>query len=180
MKILKTRLDGLLIIEPDVFRDDRGYFFESFNREAFLKLDMDLEFVQDNESRSGKGVLRGLHFQVPPKEQGKLVRVVRGSVVDVAVDLRKKSPTFGKWERVELDGTSKRMLWIPPGFAHGFLTLEDDTVFSYKCTAVYNRESEKGIAWNDPDLAIGWGVTDPILSEKDKKCISFREFNSPF
>jgi dTDP-4-dehydrorhamnose 3,5-epimerase len=180
MKILKTRLDGLLIIEPDVFRDDRGYFFESYNREAFRKLGMDLEFVQDNESRSGKGVLRGLHFQVPPNEQGKLVRVVRGSVVDVAVDLRKKSPTFGKWELVELDDSSKRMVWIPPGFAHGFLTLEDDTVFSYKCTAVYSRESEKGIAWNDPDLAIGWGVKDPVLSEKDKKCISFREFISPF
>ena len=138
MNVIKTGLDGLLIIEPDVYQDERGYFFESFNREKFIKIGLDFTFVQDNESKSAKGVLRGLHFQVPPFEQGKLVRVMKGAVLDVAVDLRKKSPTYGKWDCVELSEKNKRMYWIPAGFAHGFLTLEDDTVFFYKCTAVYN------------------------------------------
>jgi len=180
MKLIRTQLDGLFIIDPDVFRDDRGYFFESYNREKFLNLGLDLTFVQDNESKSGKGVLRGLHFQVPPYQQGKLVRVMKGAVLDVAVDLRKNSPTFGKWEGVELSGQNQRMYWIPPGFAHGFLTLEDDTVFFYKCTAVYNKESERSLAWNDPDLNIHWGINDPVLSERDKQSPLFSSFNTPF
>ena len=180
MKLIKTQLDGLLIIEPDVYQDERGYFFESYNQEKFRNLGMDVTFVQDNESKSMKGVLRGLHFQVPPFGQGKLVRVMQGAVFDVAVDLRKKSPTYGKWECVELSEKNKRMYWIPEGFAHGFLTLENDTVFFYKCTAVYNKESEKSIAWNDPDLNIQWGLTDPVLSERDKTCPGFRNFISPF
>ena len=180
MKLIKTQLDGLLIIEPDVYQDERGYFFESYNQEKFRNLGMDVTFVQDNESKSMKGVLRGLHFQVPPFGQGKLVRVMQGAVFDVAVDLRKKSPTYGKWECVELSEKNKRMYWIPEGFAHGFLTLENDTVFFYKCTAVYNKESEKSIAWNDPDLNIQWGLTDPVLSERDKTCPGFKNFISPF
>ncbi len=180
MKIIKTRLDGLLIIEPDIYQDERGYFFESYNKEKFLTMGLDFTFLQDNESKSAKGVLRGLHFQVPPFAQGKLVRVMKGAVLDVAVDLRKKSPTYGKWEGVELSERNKRMYWIPKGFAHGFLTLEDDTVFFYKCTAVYNKESEKSIAWNDTDLQIQWGTSDPVLSEKDKSCAAFRNFVSPF
>ncbi len=180
MKLIRTQLDGLFIIDPDVFRDDRGYFFESYNWEKFLNLGLDLRFVQDNESKSGKGVLRGLHFQAPPSQQGKLVRVVKGAVLDVAVDLRKDSPTFGKWEGVELSEQNKRMYWIPPGFAHGFLTLEDDTIFFYKCTAVYNKESERSLAWNDPVLDIRWGINDPVLSERDKQSPLFSSFNTPF
>ena len=180
MKLIKTQLDGLLIIDPDVFLDDRGYFFESYNWEKFLNLGLDLRFVQDNESKSGIGVLRGLHFQVPPFQQGKLVRVVKGAVLDVAVDLRKNSPTYGRWEGVELSEQNKRMYWIPPGFAHGFLTLEDDTIFFYKCTAVYNKESERSLAWNDPVLDIRWGINDPVLSERDKQSPLFSSFNTPF
>jgi dTDP-4-dehydrorhamnose 3,5-epimerase len=180
MKIITTTLEGLLIIEPDVYTDDRGYFFESYNREAFRKIGLDQDFVQDNESRSAKGVLRGLHFQVPPHEQGKLVRVVKGAVQDVAVDLRKNSPTYGQHEIIEISGGNKRMMFIPSGFAHGFLTLEDDTVFCYKCTGVYHRESERGILWNDPELNIRWATSAPSLSDKDKNCILFRDFNSPF
>ena len=180
MKLIKTQLDGLFIIDPDVFRDDRGYFFESYNWDKFLNLGLDLTFVQDNESKSGKGVLRGLHFQAPPYQQGKLVRVVKGAVLDMAVDLRKNSPTYGKWEGVELSEQNKRMYWIPPGFAHGFLTLEDDTVFFYKCTAAYNKDSERSLAWNDPDLDIQWGIHDPVLSERDQQSPLFSSFNTPF
>ena len=140
MEIIKTPLEGLLIVKPDVFEDDRGYFFESYNRNAFLAQGIAVDFVQDNESRSKKGVLRGLHFQNPPHAQGKLVRVMRGSVLDVAVDIRKKSPTYGKWSSIMLSGQNKWMYWIPAGFAHGFLTLEDDTIFFYKCTQGYNKE----------------------------------------
>lgn len=180
MKLIKTQLEGLLIVEPDVFQDERGYFFESYNRDKFLAMGLDLTFVQDNESKSGKGVLRGLHFQVPPFEQGKLVRVMHGSVFDVAVDLRKNSMTYGQWAGVELSAKNKRMYWIPPGFAHGFLTLETDTVFFYKCTASYNKESEKSIAWNDKNLNIKWGINDPILSERDKTGPGFNDFITPF
>ena len=132
MEIIKTPLAGLLIIKPDVFEDERGYFFESFNHEKFLTVGLDLKFMQDNESKSRKGVLRGLHFQAPPFAQGKLVRVMRGSVLDVAVDIRRDSPTYGKWESIVLSGQNKWMYWIPEGFAHGFATLEDDTIFFYK------------------------------------------------
>lgn len=180
MKLITTSINGLVLIQPDVFPDARGYFFESFQKAKFLALGIDADFVQDNESMSGKGVLRGLHFQKPPYAQGKLVRVVRGSVLDVAVDLRKASKTYGKWESSVLSADNKLMMWIPEGFAHGFLTLEDDTIFQYKCTNNYNKESECGIIWNDPDLKIEWGTDNPIVSEKDLKGIIFRELKSPF
>lgn len=141
---------------------------------------IDHNFVQDNESKSMKGVLRGLHFQRPPFAQGKLVRVMKGAVLDVAVDLRKSSPTFGQWASIELTEDNKFMYWVPPGFAHGFVTLEDNTVFFYKCTNVYNKESEGSLRWNDPTLNIDWGVAEPLLSEKDKIAPLFDSFKSPF
>jgi dTDP-4-dehydrorhamnose 3,5-epimerase len=180
MKIIKTKIAGLVLVQPDVFTDERGYFFESFQKDKFQKLGIDADFVQDNESMSMNGVLRGLHFQVPPFAQGKLVRVVRGSVLDVAVDLRKNSGTFGKWESVVLSAENKLMLYIPEGFAHGFLVLEDHTIFQYKCTNYYNRESERGIIWNDPDLKIDWGIENPLVSDKDLKGVFFRNYVSPF
>ncbi|RUA24021.1 MAG: dTDP-4-dehydrorhamnose 3,5-epimerase [Bacteroidetes bacterium] len=181
MEIIKTKIQDLYIIKPDVFEDERGYFFESFNKEKFKTLGLDLDFVQDNESKSQKNVLRGLHFQKPPFAQGKLVRVVKGAVLDVAVDLRTNSETYGQWETVELSEENKLMYWIPPGFAHGFLTLRDDTVFTYKCTNVYNKESEGSILWNDDSLKIDWNLKqDPILSQKDKEAPIFKEFISPF
>lgn len=181
MEIVKTEIQDLLIIKPRVFEDERGYFFESYNREGFLSHGIDAAFVQDNESRSMKNVLRGLHFQKPPFSQAKLVRVMRGSVLDVAVDLRKHSPTFGKWASIVLSDKNKWMYWIPEGFAHGFLTLEDNTVFFYKCTNVYNPESESSIRWNDPTLDIDWGeINNPVLSEKDKMSQMFEGFSSPF
>lgn len=180
MEIVKTSIEGLLIIKPDVFKDERGYFFESYNKEHFLKHGLDMTFVQDNESKSGKGVLRGLHFQKPPYAQGKLVRVVKGSVLDVAVDIREGSPTYGKWEATVLSEENKEMFWIPEGFAHGFVTLEENTVFTYKCTNVYNKESEGSLRWNDPDINIDWNIDNPILSEKDKISPLFKEFETPF
>ncbi|MEI6454676.1 MAG: dTDP-4-dehydrorhamnose 3,5-epimerase [bacterium] len=180
MEIIKTPLEGLLIIKPDVFEDERGYFFESYNHARLLKHGLDLRFVQDNESKSKQGVLRGLHFQAPPYDQGKLVRVMRGSVLDVAVDIRKNSSTYGKWESIVLSGQNKWMYWIPSGFAHGFVTLEDDTIFFYKCTNVYNKPSEGSILWSDPDLGIDWGIAEPVISEKDKVSPLFRDFVSPF
>lgn len=180
MNITQSELSGLLVIDPKVFGDDRGYFFESYNAEVFKAAGLEVDFMQDNESRSGKGVLRGMHFQEPPFEQGKLIRVARGAVMDVSVDIRKDSPTYGKWAAFELSEQNKRMLWIPPGFAHGFVTLEDDTIFIYKCTKVYNKESENSIHWDDPDLGIDWGVEDPIISDKDKAAPSFKELKSLF
>jgi len=180
MEIITTPLEGLLIIKPDVFEDERGYFFESFNQEKFLKAGLDIKFMQDNESKSRKGVLRGLHYQAPPFAQGKLVRVMRGSVLDVAVDIRKHSPTYGKWESIVLSGQNKWMYWIPPGFAHGFATLEDDTIFFYKCTNVYSKISEGSILWNDPDMNINWEVNDPTISDKDWVSPRFAEVVSPF
>lgn len=180
MKVLETGFRGLVMIEPTVFTDERGYFFESWNHQRFNNHGLGATFLQDNESRSAANVLRGLHFQLPPWQQGKLVRVFNGSVIDVVVDLRKSEPTFGKHFKYKLTAQQKNMLWIPPGFAHGFLTLEDDTVFFYKCTQVYNKESEAAIAWFDPDLAIDWGVEDPVVSEKDKIAPFFRDFESPF
>ncbi len=180
MEVIQTPLEGLLIIKPQVFEDERGYFFESFNHDRFVQAGLDLKFVQDNESKSRKGVLRGLHFQAPPFDQGKLVRVMRGSVLDVAVDIRKSSPTYGKWESIVLSGINKWMYWIPPGFAHGFVTLEDETIFFYKCTNVYNKTSEGSILWSDPDLNIRWNAENPVISEKDKLSPLFRDFKSPF
>lgn len=180
MEIVSTGISDLYIVKPTVFEDNRGYFFESYNKEVFLRNGIDQNFVQDNESKSSVGVLRGLHFQKPPYAQGKLVRVMHGAVLDVAVDLRKNSPTYGKWASVELNHNNKWMYWVPPGFAHGFVTLEENTVFFYKCTNVYNKESEGSIRWNDPDLNIDWRIKDPILSEKDKISPLFRDFVSPF
>ncbi len=180
MEIIKTKIPDLVIVKPKVFKDARGYFFESYNKHSFNEIGLDELFVQDNESKSMKGVLRGLHFQNPPYTQGKLVRVIKGAVLDVAVDLRKESSTYGKWEAVVLDEENKLMYWVPPGFAHGFLTLEDNTIFSYKCTQVYNKNSEGSIRWNDPVLNINWGNISPILSEKDKDAPLFSNFNSPF
>jgi len=180
MEITTTPIEGLLIIKPDVFEDARGYFFESYNRDVFLAHGISVDFVQDNESKSIRGVLRGLHFQNPPHAQGKLVRVMQGSVLDVAVDIRKNSPTYGKWSSIVLSGQNKWMYWIPAGFAHGFLTLEDETIFFYKCTQVYNKNSEGGIRWNDPDLNINWGINDPVISPKDQSAPAFRGFESRF
>lgn len=180
MKIIKTPIEGLVIIEPDVFRDERGYFFESYNYKRFADNGLDMVFVQDNESKSSKGVVRGLHFQRPPFAQGKLVRVFQGRVLDVAVDIRKNSPTYGESYSIELDSIDKKMFYIPEGFAHGFVTLEEDTVFAYKCTNVYNKESEGSLLWNDKDLAIDWKIENPILSERDKNNPIFKDFNSPF
>ena len=180
MEIIKTSIEGLLIIKPDVFKDERGYFFESYNKERLAKEGITMNFVQDNESKSAKGVLRGLHFQKPPYAQGKLVRVIKGSVMDVAVDLRKDSPTYGKWESVVLNEDNKLQFWIPEGFAHGFVTLEDNTIFAYKCTNVYNKESEGSLLWNDPDININWNIENPILSEKDKISPLFKNFETPF
>lgn len=169
MNVLKTELEGVVIIEPRVFPDARGYFFESWNREAFRTIGIDAEFVQDNESCSAKGVLRGLHFQRPPHAQAKLVRVIRGAVLDVAVDIRRGSPTYGKHVPVELTGENKRQMFIPRGYAHGFLTLEDGTVFAYKCDAAYAPSHEAGITPYDEDLGIDWRLprSDHFVSEKD-------------
>ena len=180
MIIQKTSIQYLLIIQPRVFTDDRGYFYESYNKETFLKLGLDLNFVQDNQSLSQKGVLRGLHFQNPPFGQGKLVRVIQGSVLDIAVDIRSNSPTYGQYEKVILSGENKTMFWIPPGFAHGFITLEDDTIFNYKCTVAYNKESEGALLWKDPILNIDWSLDNPIVSKKDQKAELFEKFQSRF
>ena len=180
IKVINTSIEGLLIIEPMVFEDDRGYFYESYNYNDYVKLGITKEFVQDNQSKSDFGVLRGLHFQNNPHAQGKLVRVIKGSVQDVAVDIRKDSPTYGKYVSVILSETNKRQFWIPPGFAHGFLSLEDETIFSYKCTNTYNKESEDSLLWNDKDLNINWMDDMPILSEKDKLAKQFKDFKSKF
>lgn len=172
MNIIQTAIPDLLIIEPKVFGDSRGFFFESFNSQLFReKTGVQLEFVQDNHSRSTKGVLRGLHYQLPPKAQGKLVRCVKGAVYDVAVDIRRNSPTFGKWVGVELSDDNFRQFWIPPGFAHGFVTLTETADFLYKTTEYYSPVHDRGIAWNDQDIAIQWPDTGlaPQLSAKDQQ-----------
>lgn len=173
MKFLKTKLEGLVIIEPRVFSDERGYFAETFRGDLLEEFcARSFHFVQDNESMSGAGVLRGLHFQLPPFAQTKLVRVVRGRVMDAAVDIRRNSPTFGEFELVELSGENKRQMLIPQGFAHGFLVLEKDTIFHYKVDNFYDKNSERGILWNDTQIAINWGefydLSKIILSDKDK------------
>ncbi len=180
MEISNTKIPGLLVIKPAIFKDSRGYFFESHNEEKLLKAGIDIRFVQDNESKSQRGVLRGLHFQNPPYSQGKLVRVIQGAVLDVAVDLRKKSPTYGKWDSIILSAENKLMYWVPEGMAHGFLTLENDTIFFYKCTSVYNKESEGCIRWNDPELNVEWGTDNPILSDRDRITPFFKDFKSQF
>jgi dTDP-4-dehydrorhamnose 3,5-epimerase len=180
MKIVKTPIKDLILLEPKIFEDQRGYFFESFNKKKMEDIGIDETFVQDNQSLSNKNVLRGLHFQAPPFAQGKLVRVIKGSVLDVAVDIRKDSPTYGNYFSVILSEKNKKMLWIPPGFAHGFLTLENQTIFSYKCSGDYNPPSEGSLVWNDPNLNIDWNIDNPIVSEKDQKAELFSNFKSPF
>ena len=180
MTIISEEIPGLKLIHPNVFEDDRGYFYESFNENQLLEIGIEENFVQDNQSLSNKGVLRGLHFQNPPMAQGKLVRAVKGAVYDVAVDIRKDSPTYGQFFGVELNETNKLMLWVPAGFAHGFATLEDQTIFSYKCTEYYDPKSESGIMWNDKTLNINWNIENPILSGKDQNNLAFSAFNSPF
>lgn len=180
MKLITTDIEDLLIIEPTVFGDDRGYFYESFRADVLKSAGVELDFIQDNQSYSHKGILRGLHFQKDPYAQGKLVRVLQGAVLDVAVDIRKKSKTYGQHMAIRLDAENKRMLYVPPGFAHGFLTLEDDTLFLYKCTNYYNKESEGSIRWNSPELNIQWDIEDPKLSEKDLEAPLFADFVSPF
>lgn len=180
MTIDRFDIEGPLLLRPKLFTDERGCFFESFNKAVFEKNGLPTDFSQDNQSVSRKGVIRGLHYQIPPWEQGKLVRVVKGSVIDIAVDIRKGSKTYGKHIRVELSGDNQTVLWIPPGFAHGFSVLEDDTVFLYKCTKAYHPESEQGLVWNDPDLAINWAIDEPVVSQKDQQLPEFRKFHSPF
>lgn len=183
MNIIKTDIEGLIIIEPRVFGDARGYFFESFSRRDFAAATgLDINFVQDNESSSRYGVVRGLHFQLPPFSQSKLVRVVKGSVLDVAVDIRGGSPTYGRYVAVELTGDNKRQFFIPKGFAHGFAVLSETAVFQYRCDEYYHPEAEGAIAWDDPQLAINWQipVAEVILSEKDRHHQLFNQFVTPF
>lgn len=180
MEVKEIHIEGPLVLQPRVFFDERGYFYESYNKQLFEKLGIDVNFLQDNQSLSQKGAVRGLHFQAPPFEQGKLVRVVQGAVYDVIVDIRKNSPSFGQYFGIELSAENFSMLWIPPGFAHGFSTLKDQTIFQYKCTNVYHKESEGGVLWNDPALGIDWKVDAPILSPKDLVLPKLTDLNSPF
>ncbi len=176
----KTFIKDILIIKPSVFTDSRGYFFESFNRNRFSEHGLESDFIQDNVSKSVKGTIRGLHYQVGNHAQSKLCQVIHGKVLDVAVDIRFGSPTFGKHFSIELSGENKLQLWIPKGFAHGFSVLSDEAIFSYKCTAFYNKEDERTILFNDPDLAVNWKTADPVVSEKDLKGTRFREINRDF
>jgi dTDP-4-dehydrorhamnose 3,5-epimerase len=180
MEIIKTPIQGLLVLQPKVFEDDRGYFYEPYNKKVLADAGINDDFMQDNQSQSQKDVVRGLHFQNPPYAQSKLVRVIQGSVWDVAVDIRKKSPTYGQFYGLELNAKNKAILYIPEGFAHGFKTLENDTVFLYKCSRLYNKASEDSIRWNDPDLKITWDIESPVLSEKDKNAGLFKDFKSQF
>ena len=180
MKITNTKINGLIIIEPEVFKDDRGAFIESWNFKKFQEIGINDNFVQDNQSNSSKGVLRGLHFQNPPFAQAKLVRVIRGSVLDVAVDLRNNSSTYGKHYSIVLSDKNFKSFYIPKGFAHGFVALEDNTIFSYKCSDIYNKEFEGCLLWNDKDLGIDWNVNNPIISSKDMQGQHFKDFKSKF
>ncbi|MBR4773422.1 MAG: dTDP-4-dehydrorhamnose 3,5-epimerase [Bacteroidales bacterium] len=182
MNVIKTAIEGLVIIEPRVFGDSRGYFFESYNSRDFAAQVGTVDFVQDNESRSCYGVVRGLHFQKPPYAQSKLVRVVEGRVLDVAVDIRKDSPTYGQHVAVELTADNHRQVFLPQGMAHGFAVLSETAVFQYKCDNLYHPEAEGAIAWDDPTLAIDWRlpIADVILSDKDKRHPRFNEFVTPF
>jgi len=182
MEITKTAIDGLLVIKPQIFGDDRGYFYESYNKTKFTAAGIDVDFVQDNQSFSKRGTVRALHGQANPFAQGKLVRVIAGSVVDVAVDIRKSSPTYGHHVTIELSAANQLMFWIPAGFLHGFVALEDDTIFAYKVNNYYDKASEIGVIWNDPTLNINWGIdhSEALLSPKDELLPTFEEFVSPF
>lgn len=179
MIIENTPLQDLMLITPNVYQDDRGYFMESYNLQKLEKA-IRVTFVQDNESLSGKGVLRGLHFQVPPFAQAKLIRVIQGSILDVAVDLRKNSGTFGQHYKHVISGENKKQLFIPEGFAHGFLSLENNTILNYKCSNYYHPQSERSIIWNDETLNIDWQTNSPILAEKDELAKKFTTFENPF
>jgi len=184
MNIIETPIKDLLVIDPKLWKDARGYFYESYSAKFFADNNINAVFVQDNQSFSQKGTLRGLHAQAPPFAQGKLVRVIQGSVIDVAVDIRKHSPTYGQHFSVELTAENHKQLWVPPGFLHGFLTLVDNTIFSYKVTNYYDKNSEIGIVWNDPNLNINWveqlDKTELLLSDKDLILPKFEAFESPF
>ena len=179
MKIIETKLKEVLEIIPDVFSDDRGYFFESYSLQKYTDLESE-KFVQDNISKSKKGTIRGLHYQVADFAQGKLCQVMYGKVFDVAVDIRFNSPTFGEYAAVELSEEKHNQIWIPPGFAHGFSVLSDVAIFHYKCTAYYSKKDERAILYNDPDLGIDWKVPEPNVSEKDLKALPFKDINKDF
>jgi dTDP-4-dehydrorhamnose 3,5-epimerase len=180
MKILKTGLEGLLVIQPKVFYDDRGYFYEAFRADLLAELGVKVEFIQDNFSKSKKNTVRGLHYQVGNNAQGKLCQVISGKVLDVALDIRYKSPTYGKHYFHELSEENHTMIWIPPGFAHGFSVLSDEAVFMYRCTAYYSKEDERSILYNDADLNIDWKVGVPIVSGKDLQAKRFTEIDQDF
>jgi dTDP-4-dehydrorhamnose 3,5-epimerase len=180
LKISKTKITGLLIIEPDIFTDDRGYFFESFSKQRYNDFGIPDDFVQDNYSKSKKGTVRGLHYQVGDKAQGKLCQVIEGEVLDVAVDIRFGSPTFGKHFSIVLNSEKKTQLWIPTGFAHGFSVLSDEAIFAYKCSNYYSKVHEKAILFNDPDLNIDWKVETAIVSDKDLNAVRFKNIQNDF
>lgn len=180
LEFKKTFIDGLLLIRPDVFADERGYFFESYNQKKYMQGELNPVFVQDNISKSIKGTIRGLHYQIGASAQGKLCSVIFGRVLDVAVDIRFGSPTFGKHYSVELSEENKFQLWIPTGFAHGFSVLSDEAIFSYKCTVLYDKQNERSILFNDPDLNIDWKVKDKIISSKDLSAKPFNEIDKDF
>ena len=173
----ELEISGLIVIEPKIFPDKRGFFMESYKESEFIKNGIEKKFIQDNLSKSSKGILRGLHFQNNPKAQGKLIQVVLGRVWDVAVDLREESSTYLKWIGIELNDTEKKMFYIPPGFAHGFVALSDEVLFQYKCTNEYDMISERGIRWDDPDIGITWPVKDPLVSDRDKELPLIREIS---
>jgi dTDP-4-dehydrorhamnose 3,5-epimerase len=180
MKIEKVKIEGLLVIEPKIFHDNRGFFYESFNTEKYKIITEKFRFVQDNISKSKYGTIRGLHYQTGEFAQGKLISVLVGKVLDLAVDIRFGSPTFGKYFSIELSEENKKQFWIPPGFAHGFSVLSDEVLFSYKCTANYNKESERSIVFNDSELNIDWKIERPIVSEKDLDAKKFSEIEKDF
>lgn len=184
MNIIQTPIADLLVIEPKVWKDNRGYFYESYNAKILAEAGVNVTFVQDNQSFSQKGTLRGMHAQKAPFAQGKLVRVIQGRVLDVAVDIRKSSPTYGQHFSIELSGVNHKQLWVPPGFLHGFLTLEDNTIFTYKVSNYYDKDSEVGVMWNDADLNINWSeeiaLEELLLSDKDQVLSSFKDLISPF
>ena len=180
MKVSKTNIEGLLLIEPDLFSDGRGYFFESYNKEKYAEIGLDINFVQDNISQSKKGTVRGLHYQVGDKAQGKLCQVISGKVLDVAVDIRFGSPTFGKHYAHVLNTGKKMQIWIPHGLAHGFSVLSEEAIFSYKCTNYYSKDHERSILYNDPELNIDWKVENSVVSEKDLKAKKIKEIDKDF
>lgn len=180
MQIKQTAIKDVLVIQPDVFEDDRGYFFESFNLEKYSDYGLNFNFVQDNLSKSKKNTIRGLHYQIGESAQGKLCQVLSGSVLDVAVDIRSQSPTYGKYVSQILSEDNHFQLWIPPGFAHGFAVLSDESLFQYKCTNYYNKKDERGIIFNDPDINIEWQIENPIVSDKDLNAKRFKEIDKDF